>query len=153
VLGAAVVSIPVIAGLRGQPHPTAIAAGIAFVVVVMSASVWWTGSFIRSQVRADGKGVLIRDRWHTLTLGWEEIIGFDVVEQPAVDNWWGNPFVWWTLATHAIPVVRLQDGSQHLLLPLTSSIGPDGWDLRGQSIAAVRTVLLTRYHAAVTKPG
>jgi hypothetical protein len=153
VLLAFVISGAVIAGLGEQPHPAAAGAVGVFALGLSCASIGWAAGFARSQVRVDPNGLLVHDRWRTRTFTWQGIAGFGVVERQPPHRWLGNmsaPFAWYAWPTEAVPVMRLRDGTERKLLPLTSGTRSDGWSLCDIPAAEIRAALLTRYQAATS---
>lgn len=138
-------------GLGDETTPATFVARTFLAVALAGASIGWAVAFARSEVRADPKGLAIRDRWRTRRFGWDEIAGFDVVERKTPFRWFGDVtagFTWHAWPNEAVPVVRLNDGREHPLLPLTSTAASNGWSLGDVTVAASRAALLARYHAA-----
>lgn len=146
----AVVASGVLVGSLGDERSAS--AAVALVVGVSAASVAWSAGMIRSEVRADASGLTIRDRWRTRKFAWDEVAGFGVIEQHSPLRWLGNAhagFTWHVLPRESVPILRLCDGTQRKLLPLTSSTRSEGWSLGDPSAAEIRAALLTRYQATV----
>jgi hypothetical protein len=146
----AVIASGVLVGTLGDER-SAIAA-VGFFLVVSAVSVAWAAGMIRSEVRADTSGLTIHDRWRTHRFAWDEIAGFGVVEQLPPLRWLGNVhvgFAWHVWPRENVPILRLRDGTQRKLLPLTSGTRSEGWSLGDPSAAEIRAALLTRYRATI----
>ncbi len=146
------VSGSLLASVRRDPDPASITLAVVFASTLVGASVVWAVAFARSHVRADADGLMIRDRLRTHRFTWDQIEGFDVIEQKSPVRWWPNltaGFTWHIWPNEAIPVMRLTDRTQRRLLPLASTQRSNGWSMGDETPAETRAALLTRFQGTL----
>ncbi len=139
-------------GLNDESSPAQVGAAIVLALLLVGASVGWAVGFLRSQLRADPEGLVIRDRWTVRRFGWDEVAGFGVVEQNAPLRWLPNVtsgFTWHIWPREAIPVLQLTDGRERRLVLLASTPATNGWSLGDVTAAELRARILTRYRNAL----
>jgi hypothetical protein len=145
---ALVVSLSLVGGLPPDAGPAAVGAVVVAAMVMIGSAIGWSVAFARSQVRADSAGLTIRDRLRGRHFAWDDVETFGVVHQrPPV--WWipnfSAGFTWHVWPDEAIPVVRLQGGSERRLHVLTSSGQVTGWSLGDVTPAEQRAIVLNRF--------
>lgn len=146
------VSGSLVAAVSEEPDPASISFAVVFASTLVGASVMWAVAFAGSHVRADAEGLTIRDRLRTHRYGWDQIEGFDVIEQNAPLRWLPNltaGFTWHIWPNEAIPVVRLRNRTQRRLLPLASTQRSNGWSMGDVTPAETRAALLTRFQGTL----